>query len=321
MEEKTAEDWFQRGNKESNRGNSREAIHSYKQALKEDPNFFKAWINLAAVYYGLGDMNKTIDCCERALYLQEKDTQAWATLGAAYWKMDEDGKALFCFEKATEFGNKQMEKFLEKLKEKKDKIIFAKKENVIELMVKKRKTEAWQEFILLSEIKKQKEIERMRLKEMIKERSKLKISGTEKVESLSSEILQYLEEIEDEIGTRIPVSDFISKFYERFPRSKASIDDILKALNYLKEEKLILGINELEAGIKIIEIKPVELSDGIRIVLEKFKGKRSVSLDELMDTMGWDIISCTRILKLLEDKNIAKKVSSLSDGERWYFIN
>ncbi len=321
MDEHTAEDWFEKGKNNSKEKNSREAIHCYKQAVKMDPNFYYAWVNMAAEYFGMGDNKRTIDCCEHAIYLNPDDTKAWTTMGAAYWKMDEDGRALYCFNKAISLGDEGVRKFMDKSRIRKDRIIFAREENVVELMKKKRKSSQWEEFISLSDIKKQKDIEEYKLKELMKAQSKLKmIDKEEYIFNLSGLIIELLEDIESETGGTISVTEFFRKFREEYPKNTANIDDILAALEYLAEKKLILGIKELSSGIKIIDAKPVEFTDDLERVLIIFKNEGNANISELMEETGWDIIRCTKVLKSLEEKNLAKKVSSFSEGERWYFV-
>lgn len=321
MEEVTAEQWFEKGKKFSNVGNSRKAIQSYKQAIKQDPNFYYAWVNMAAEYYALGNMKQTIDCCEHAIYLKHDDAKAWSTMAAAYWKMDEDGKALYCFKKAIENGDKQIERFFIKLRQKKDKIIYAEEEDVLELMEKKRKSAAWEEFITLSKIKKEKEIEELRMKELIGEDPHFILPKDEFIKQLSNSVLQILEELNDEMGGRVSVSEFISYFQGKFPKYTVTVDDFLGALDYLTQKKLILGVKELSNGIKVIDIKPVELTKDIDIVFDKLKQVGSLNLGELMDKTGWDIVRCSRVMKSMENLNLAKKISSFSEGTRWYIIN
>ena len=286
-----------------------------------DPNFYYAWVNMAAEYFGMGNNKRAIDCCEHAIYLNPEEAKAWTTMGAAYWKMDEDGRALYCFNKAISLGDDTVKKFMEKSKKRKDRIIFAREENVLEIMEKKRKSKEWDEFISLSDIKKQKEIEERKLKEMMKAQSKLKtIDKKEFIHDLSGLIIELLEDIEHETGGTISITEFFKKFRSEFPKNQANIDDILEALDYLAEKKLILGIKELSSGLKIIEAKPVEFTDDLERVLVIFRKENNLSLGELMEKTGWDIIRCTKVLKSLEEKNVAKKISSFSEGERWYFI-
>lgn len=70
IHERTQYDWFSVGRIHETQGNDEEAIKAYKESVKIDPKYAKAWFFLAKLYYKLGKMDKAKECADTMLALE-----------------------------------------------------------------------------------------------------------------------------------------------------------------------------------------------------------------------------------------------------------
>ncbi|MBI5211566.1 MAG: tetratricopeptide repeat protein [Elusimicrobia bacterium] len=131
----TARASFIRGNILRNEGRAAEAAREYQAALRLNPGFAEAWLNLGMTFGGVGDRARAVECFEKAVSLQPLnpvlqfgfamylayagDTQgaakrylsavglepryveAWVNLAALYRDTGNLGGARFCYDKAV----------------------------------------------------------------------------------------------------------------------------------------------------------------------------------------------------------------------------
>ena len=71
-------------------------------------------------YGELGDYNKEIECCRKAIELDPKYASPWNNMGTAYCYLDNYPKAVECFRKAVELkpGSESYQRNLEAAKKK-----------------------------------------------------------------------------------------------------------------------------------------------------------------------------------------------------------
>jgi len=79
-----------------------EAVKYYQKAIKLNPDFTEAFINLGVAYYQLGKYSKAIDAYEKALQLNPQSPSLYNKLGSAYIIHGSYTKALGSFKKATD---------------------------------------------------------------------------------------------------------------------------------------------------------------------------------------------------------------------------
>jgi len=83
-----------------------EAVKHYQEAIKLNPDFTDAFINLGVAYYQLGKYSKAIDAYEKALRLNPHSPSLYNKLGSVYIINGNYMKALDNFKKATDIEPK-----------------------------------------------------------------------------------------------------------------------------------------------------------------------------------------------------------------------
>ena len=76
------------------------AIAAHQEALKIDPNCYRAWNNLGIVYFSLNQYEEAEECHQKALAIEPKYAFAIACLGALYIHRNQPQKAIDLSEKA-----------------------------------------------------------------------------------------------------------------------------------------------------------------------------------------------------------------------------
>jgi len=79
-----------------------EALKHYQDAVKLNPDFTEAFMNLGIVYYQLGKYSEAINAYEKALSLNPSSPSLYNKLGSAYIIRGNYTKALNSFKKATD---------------------------------------------------------------------------------------------------------------------------------------------------------------------------------------------------------------------------
>ena len=82
--------------------NYSKAIEYYNLAIKTDPNFVSAFVNLALTYYTLGQKDKTIEIITKAIELEPENHQFIHSRGTLFQEKEEWELALSDFKKASE---------------------------------------------------------------------------------------------------------------------------------------------------------------------------------------------------------------------------
>jgi tetratricopeptide (TPR) repeat protein len=97
-----ARDYFLRGCSYHELEMYSEAVKYYRKAIKLNPDYTEAFINLGVTYYQLGKYSKAIDAYEKALRLNPRSPSLYNKLGSAYIIHGSYTKALDSFKKATD---------------------------------------------------------------------------------------------------------------------------------------------------------------------------------------------------------------------------
>jgi tetratricopeptide (TPR) repeat protein len=69
------------------------AIEEYKSAIKEDPQYTDAYINLGSLYFKSEKFNDALTNFKKATEIDPKNADAWANLGRTYFKLDKNTDA------------------------------------------------------------------------------------------------------------------------------------------------------------------------------------------------------------------------------------
>ncbi|MFX0098041.1 MAG: tetratricopeptide repeat protein [Candidatus Hodarchaeota archaeon] len=304
-EETTASDWFEMGQYHSSLKNYRNAIECYQKCVKLDPEHYMAYSNIGAEYFQLKNYQKSIDACKQAIRINNDDMHAWLTLGANYFQLNEDERSLNCFERASDLGSKKARKFLSKAERLKDKLIEA---NVVDVLVEILEEQHLEEDVgdELPAIVYSFEVPVPGKKEYIKK--------------LSDFLLVLGKHVIEETGGVISVMELFHLIRREVPEFKGNSMDLVKALKRLQKENLIEDLKTLkDSNVQIVEFIPAELTSDLKKIIELATDDGKVTLDEITAETSWDMYRIERAIKLLEEKDMARKVESYKDGTQYFF--
>ncbi len=86
-------------------GQYQEAVETFKDVLRSNPDNVCAWNNLGTAYSRMGDQNKAITSFKHALNTDPKYEISWNNLGNALYRSGDYSKALDCYDKALEINS------------------------------------------------------------------------------------------------------------------------------------------------------------------------------------------------------------------------
>jgi tetratricopeptide (TPR) repeat protein len=114
----TAEQFKNEGNEYLKKRQFKEAIESYKNAIKSDPTNPIYPANMGAAYMQLGDFESAEKCCKKAVELDPKYSKAHGRLGQIYQRLGKSSDAIKHFELGLELDptNEEYRKKLDSLK-------------------------------------------------------------------------------------------------------------------------------------------------------------------------------------------------------------
>jgi tetratricopeptide (TPR) repeat protein len=72
---------------EENVGNANEAIKTFQQVLNKEPNNINAIVNIAAIYYQLGDYDKSREWCRKILAKDNRNAEAQYRIGVINYEI------------------------------------------------------------------------------------------------------------------------------------------------------------------------------------------------------------------------------------------
>ena len=98
------EDWLLKGVDSFRFQEYGEAIHSFDEALKIDPDYADAWINKGSAFHELGMYREAIAAYDQVIRIQPQNASAWKRKGFAFKKLDQNADATIAFSKAEELG-------------------------------------------------------------------------------------------------------------------------------------------------------------------------------------------------------------------------
>ena len=102
--------------------------------------------------------------------------------------------------------------------------------------------------------------------------------------------------------TLISEADLITELQEKNKGLPITLKDVEKALNNLKKKNLIVGIITIK-GIKYVQLKDFE--EDIKVILEKFKDKDTLTISDIVKELKWDIPRIERALERMVSMGLA----------------
>ncbi|TFG07137.1 hypothetical protein EU522_01015 [Candidatus Thorarchaeota archaeon] len=116
------------------------------------------------------------------------------------------------------------------------------------------------------------------------------------------------------------LADLIVEVVKRLPEIKGvSYSDVIEAVNRVSDHGLIPGIRVLKGGVKVVELRPLELREDQSDVVNLAASKGHVSVEEVMIKLKWSEDHARRVLSSLVDAGMAVADIKFSTGGRYYF--
>ncbi|MFQ5832097.1 MAG: hypothetical protein ACE5H4_05315 [Candidatus Thorarchaeota archaeon] len=116
------------------------------------------------------------------------------------------------------------------------------------------------------------------------------------------------------------LAELIVEVVKRLPELKAvSYSDVIEAVNRVAEHGLIPGIRTLRGGVKVVELRPLELRRDQADVVNLAASKGHVSVEEVMMQFKWSEDHARQVLASLVDAGMAVADIRFSTGGRYYF--
>lgn len=89
-----------------------EAVREFETAIKHDPNFVEAYVNLGRAYLENDEPQKAIDTLKAALQIKEGFPDVFNYMGVAYTELSEFDQAFECFEQACRINEQFYEAYI-----------------------------------------------------------------------------------------------------------------------------------------------------------------------------------------------------------------
>ncbi|MGQ4910800.1 MAG: hypothetical protein ACP6KW_01390 [Candidatus Thorarchaeota archaeon] len=116
------------------------------------------------------------------------------------------------------------------------------------------------------------------------------------------------------------LAELIVEVVRRLPQLKTvTYNDVIEAVNRVSENGLIPGIRTLRGGVKVVELRPLELRQDQSDVINLAASKGHVSVEEVMLAFKWSEDHARQVLSSLVDAGMAVADIRFSTGGRYYF--
>jgi len=99
-----------------------------------------------------------------------------------------------------------------------------------------------------------------------------------------------------------------------------SYNDVIEAVKSGAEHGLIPGIRSLRGGVKVVGLRPVELSPDQADVVNLAASNGRVTVEEVMMQMKWSEDHARQVLMSLVESGMAVADIRFSTGGRYYFL-
>jgi hypothetical protein len=116
------------------------------------------------------------------------------------------------------------------------------------------------------------------------------------------------------------LAELIVEVVKRVPQFKSvSYNDVIESVNRVAEHGLIPGIKVLRGGVKVVELRPLELRGDQAEVINLAAVKGYTSVEEIMIQLKWSEEHARQVLSSLVDVGMAVADIRFSTGGRYYF--
>ncbi|MHA1772241.1 MAG: hypothetical protein ACTSYL_00910 [Candidatus Thorarchaeota archaeon] len=116
------------------------------------------------------------------------------------------------------------------------------------------------------------------------------------------------------------LAELIIEVVRRLPELKSvSYNDVIEAVNRVSRAGLIPGIRTLKGGVKIVELRPLELRRDQADVINLAASKGYATLEEVMMALKWSEDHARQVLSSLVEAGMAVVDMKYSTGGRYYF--
>lgn len=116
------------------------------------------------------------------------------------------------------------------------------------------------------------------------------------------------------------LAELIVEVVRRLPEVKSvTYNDVIEAVNRVSEHGLIPGIRTLKGGVKVVELRPLELRRDQADIINLAASKGHVSVEEVMMELKWSEDHARQVLSSLVDTGMAVADIRFSTGGRYYF--
>jgi DNA-binding Lrp family transcriptional regulator len=137
-------------------------------------------------------------------------------------------------------------------------------------------------------------------------------------EKLGNMILQSAPELQGYKSGIVSLADLHVAMIKHEGTTETSIDSVEEAAKTLSKKGMIGGIRILPSGIKIVEIKPMELSEDLGKLLDLVSDTGVTTAAELIKKSDWSEEAVKTALEKLESSGVARKVAE-AGMDKWYF--
>ena len=116
------------------------------------------------------------------------------------------------------------------------------------------------------------------------------------------------------------LAELIVEVVRKLPELKSvSYNDVIEAVNMVAKHGLIPGIRTLKGGVKVVELRPLELRRDQADVINLAASKGFVTVEEIMLEFKWSEDHARQILTSLVDAGMAVADMRFSTGGRYWF--
>lgn len=96
-------------------------------------------------------------------------------------------------------------------------------------------------------------------------------------------------------------------------------NDVIRAVNMVAEHGLIPGIRTLQCGVKVVELRPLELRRDQADVVNLAASKGFTTIEEVMMQLNWSKDHAAEVLNSLVDAGMAVADKRYSSGFKYWF--
>ncbi len=116
------------------------------------------------------------------------------------------------------------------------------------------------------------------------------------------------------------LAELIVEVVRRLPEVRSvTYNDVIEAVNRVSEHGLLPGIRTLRGGVKVVELRPLELRRDQADIINLAASKGHVSVEEVMMKLKWSEDHARQVLASLVETGMAVADIRFSTGGRYYF--